>query len=122
MTVAQLSQSFQDCATRFKDIGKPERFQISVNCIPGLDLDQLSKRAKLPHSMLYSTSPKQIRSAGFSVAPDRDRQVTDGHSVIYVRRGAKHLPNGIEIARLVQAFEGPVANPHPTRRQKGGRP
>lgn len=110
MTTLHLIDRFEAHATRRTSKGKPEEFCLSVNAIPGLSVDEIAARAQLIHPKVRVSTVGALADVGFEVDPDPRRQDMDGHCSVYLSRGREHLPNGIEIARLVSAFSKPMPN------------
>src|SRR5258708_7172413 len=69
MTPMHLSDRCQAFATRCEENGLPAQHALSVNCIPGLTLDELAARAGLLHPKIRVSTIGQIDDAGWVVAP-----------------------------------------------------
>lgn len=110
MTTRHLTDRFLAFATRCKTQDQPVEYAISVNCIPGLSVDELAERAGLVHPKVRVSTVGAITDVGFSVEPTPGRRNTDGHCSVYLTRGRDHAPNGIEVARLAEAFGRPITN------------
>jgi hypothetical protein len=121
MTTMHLSDRFVAYATLCKSEKRSPEYRLSVNAIPGLKADELAQRAALVHPKVRTSTVGAIVDAGFTVEPTPGRRDTDGHCSLYLTRGLDHQPNGIEIAKLIQAFSKPIPNAGQKQRREGRR-
>ena len=75
----------------------------------GLALEDVAAKAGLPHRWLFASTNGILRSSGFALR----RQGERNHLVLRFDR----CPSARRLHALLRLFDGPIANPHPS----GGR-
>lgn len=110
MTVDGLAKAFQNHYDKCVAKGKPPVYMLSVNCVPGFDLDQTAERANRPNPELRVSEVTAIEATGFGIAETPGRRDLDGHCDVWGPEGPETMPSLEALAKLAAAFPQRVAN------------
>jgi hypothetical protein len=116
MSQSRLREAFEkhfDETQKMPDSELHEGYCLSLNCVPGCSVDELSRIAQRKGRWLRSTTVAQISEAGFEIEPTTRRRSNwrdRGHSDVFLARGFLEMPTDEEILRLCGIFTDPLPN------------
>jgi hypothetical protein len=91
--------------------GRPHYcYALSVNSVPGLDVDGIAKRAKLLNGKVRPSTVEAIVNTGLSMSSTPGRQDRDGHCDVHVPGTGATLPTQKHLEALERAFGDAVDN------------
>lgn len=86
-------------------------YWLSVNSVPGWDVDTIAKQAKRPNAKIRTSTVGKIEQAGWTIRETLGRRGVDGNCDVWRMAGDELRPSVEELERLVSAFGEPIENP-----------
>ena len=111
MTPKHLADSMSNHYDREVAENRRPAFRLSVNCVPGMTVDELALHARRPNGQVRVTQVGAIESAGFVIQETPGRRAVDGHCDVWYAEGDEELPDFEALGRLCDALGPSIRNP-----------
>lgn len=86
-------------------------FWLSVNSVPGWDVDAVARHANLPNGKMRVSTAGAIVAAGWTIRETPGRREVNGHCDVWRTAGDESEPTAEELDSLIAAFGEPIENP-----------